>query len=209
MLPVGLRNVLDQRSNNRISIHRRIGRRLCLVLLTLTRKFAAKTKCAWLRMAYPSLTLGRSVQLAYSSRVLISDEGQTEVGDRTHISPFAMVRNNGGTLKIGNDVFIGQGTVIAAAYELYIGDDVLIAENVTIRDQDHGTAPGSPYRTQPPQCCRTVVGNNVWIAAGVVVVKGVTIGDNAIVGAGSVVTRDVKSNTIVVGSPARPLRKNE
>ena len=180
--------------------------RLGTLVIRLVRHLTFRIQEHWLRFAHPNLTLGRCVEISLFSRILLSDGGQTEIGDATHISPYAMVRNNGGRLRVGKNVFVGQGSVIAAAYDLDIGDDVLIAENVTIRDQDHGTGRGSPYRTQSPVCARTSIGRNVWLGAGVVVLKGVKIGDNAIVGAGSVVTNDISANNTAVGAPARPLR---
>ena len=87
---------------------------------------------------------------------------------------------------------------------LWIGD-ALIAENVSIRDQDHRTNSDIPYRLQLPVSAPVRIGSNVWVGAQGIVLKGVTIGENAVIGAGAVVVDDVAERTIVVGVPARPL----
>lgn len=90
--------------------------------------------------------------------------------------------------------------------DITIGDDVQIGPGAVLWGMDHGMEPGRPIRTQPLYHEPIVVGDDVWIAAHAVVLKGVTIGSGAVVGAGSVVTRDVPEGAIVVGNPARVLR---
>ena len=102
---------------------------------------------------------------------------------------------------------MGIGSVIVARECIQIGTDVLIAEYVTIRDQDHlfdgaGITSRSGFSTAP-----IVIGNNVWLGAKVTVTKGVTIGDNVVIGANSVVAHDIPANCIAVGAPARVIRE--
>ena len=88
-----------------------------------------------------------------------------------------------------------------------IGEDCLIAELVSIRDHDHRFADlDVPIRAQGADVAEVNIGRNVWIGSKATVLKGVTIGDDAIVGAGAVVTRDVPANAIVIGVPARVVR---
>lgn len=112
-------------------------------------------------------------------------------------------------IKIGNRCYFVHNVSILASSEITIGDDVLIASNVLICDHDHGMNPedAEPYMEQKLYSEPICIGSNVWIGEQVVICKGCHIGDNSIIGAGSIVTTNVPENTIVVGSPARPIKK--
>lgn len=112
-----------------------------------------------------------------------------------------------GEIQIGARTRINRGTLLVAHAGIVIGDDCLIGEYVSIRDADHGTVPGRPMRTQAHTAARITIGADVWIARGAVILKGVRIGDGAVVAANSVVTRDVAPGAIVAGVPARVLRQ--
>lgn len=117
------------------------------------------------------------------------------------------------SLSIGKDVYIGKNVTIQVDGQ--IGDNVLIANAVGIigrTDHDAGQI-GTPIRDatwvgDAPQRLsqKTRIGSDVWIGYGAVVLSGVTIGDSAVVAAGSVVTKDVAANTIVAGSPANAFK---
>jgi acetyltransferase-like isoleucine patch superfamily enzyme len=111
-----------------------------------------------------------------------------------------------GCLDIGHRVRINRGCVLVSYSSIQIGDDCLIGEYVSIRDADHGIQPGGPMRTQPHEHAPIVIGDDVWLARSAVILKGVTIGSGAVVGANSVVTRDVPPMAIVAGCPARFVR---
>jgi acetyltransferase-like isoleucine patch superfamily enzyme len=83
-----------------------------------------------------------------------------------------------------------------------IGQDVAIADRVTIRDSDNHEISGSRGMTRP-----IVIGDHVWIGMNSIILKGVTIGDGAVIAAGSVVTKDVPPGMLVAGAPARPVRE--
>lgn len=98
----------------------------------------------------------------------------------------------------------GHHCTIGVKASLSIGDDCLIAEMVSIRDHDHATSRTDiPMRLQGASTAPVVIERDVWLGARVVVVKGVHIGQGAIVGAGAVVTKDVPPYAIAVGVPAR------
>lgn len=109
----------------------------------------------------------------------------------------------GDEITVGQNVFINQNCTFYDLGGLHIADDVMIGPNVSIITAGHGLAPSQR---------RVTIGNpivierNVWIAACVTIIGGVTIGENAVVGAGSVVTKDVPPNTLVGGNPARVIR---
>jgi maltose O-acetyltransferase len=98
---------------------------------------------------------------------------------------------------------MNSGTSIEAYHELTIGNDVLIGPFASIIDDDrHQAEPGSSQYKGP-----TVVGNNVWLGRNAAVLPGVTIGDGAVIGANSVVTKSIPANSFAAGAPAQVLRK--
>lgn len=117
--------------------------------------------------------------------------------------------SEGGVIRLGENVRVNAGTFVVAYAEVSIGRDTLIGEYVSIRDADHGVDPGRLIREQPHASRPVRIGVGVWIGRGAVVLKGVTIGDGAVVAANSVVTRDVAPLAIVAGSPARELRRRD
>jgi len=107
----------------------------------------------------------------------------------------------------GDNVSIHQMCYLDATGGLTIGSDVSIAHGTTIMTADHNyQAEGYLIREAPVIMAPVVIGNNVWIGAGVRILSGVTIGDNCVVGAGAVVTKSIPANSLAVGSPARVIK---
>lgn len=110
--------------------------------------------------------------------------------------------------EIGNNSGIGYGTVISVSKRITIGNDVMIGPNCMIMDNDdHPIDPGRRRLRIPvdeSEIKPVVIGNNVWLGGYCTVLKGVTIGDNSIISAHSVIVRDVQPNCIYSGNPARP-----
>ena len=109
----------------------------------------------------------------------------------------------GKNLHIGKNVFINSGCCFQDQGGITIGDGALIGHNVVMATLNHSEDPETRGNLHPAPIH---IGRNVWIGASAIILPGVTIGDGAIVGAGSVVTRDVPENMIVTGVPARILR---
>ncbi len=108
-------------------------------------------------------------------------------------------------IRIGSYCLICPGVRISAATAITIGDSCMVASSVYITDADwHGLYDRTDYIGKTAPIC---IGNNVWIGDSAIVCKGVTIGDNSIIGAGSVVTRDIPPNTIAAGNPAVPVKE--
>ncbi len=107
-------------------------------------------------------------------------------------------------ITIGDHVLISPGVRISAAQSIVIGDNCMIASNAYITDSDwHGIYD----RSLPPATARPVtLAPNVWIGDSAIVCKGVTIGENSIIGAGSVVTGDIPANVIAAGNPAKVIK---
>lgn len=164
-------------------------------------------RIAWLKACYPGLRMGRGVVVGAGARIRVLNGATMDIGARTVIEPRCLLVSEG-VLTIGADGFIGAGCVMVACGSVTIGSDALIATRVTIRDQDHRTsAPGTPYRLQGFDIRPVAIGSNVWLGTNAVILKGVTIGDGAVVAAAAVVSRDVTGATIVAGVPARLLRR--
>lgn len=113
-------------------------------------------------------------------------------------------KQGGGEIRIGDYCLISPGVRISSLRSIHIGDNAMLAANVVISDSDwHGIY----NRIRPFRCSKPVVlKNNVWLGERVIVTKGVTIGENAVIGAGSVVTRDIPDNVIAAGNPARVIK---
>jgi acetyltransferase-like isoleucine patch superfamily enzyme len=141
-------------------------------------------------------------------RPAISNGGRITLGDRvrlhSHVATLELVSLPGGYLEIGSNVFINYGTSLLAALHVKIGDDCLIGTHVMIMDTDFHRVEDKAWDTsgQP-----IVLEDRVWVGNRSMVLKGVTIGHDAVVAAGSVVTHDVPPRTLVAGVPAKVIRQ--
>ncbi|HST42732.1 MAG TPA: acyltransferase [Conexibacter sp.] len=120
------------------------------------------------------------------------------------------IRAHEGEVRIGAKTVLGQECTISAYQHVSIGRECIVADRVMLIDFDHGVVEVErPIRLQGIYKRDVRVGSNVWIGYGAALLRGVTVGDNAIVGTSSVVTRDVAANAVVAGAPARELRRRE
>ncbi|MEP7008369.1 MAG: sugar O-acetyltransferase [Sphingomonas bacterium] len=118
------------------------------------------------------------------------------------IPPF--YTTGGENIRLGRNVFINQNCTMYDLGGIDIGDDVMIGPNVSLITSSHPLEPSQ--RRARVIAEPIVIERNVWIAAGATVIGGVTIGENSVVAAGSVVTHDVPRNTLAGGNPARVIR---
>lgn len=114
---------------------------------------------------------------------------------------------NGLDIRVGRNVFVNQNCTFYDLGGLDIGDDVMIGPNVSLITTGHPIEPSQrrAFVVAKP----IVIERNVWIAAGATVIGGVTVGENSVIAAGAVVTRDVPPNTLVGGNPARVIRSTD
>ena len=129
-----------------------------------------------------------------------------EVGEGTYVeSPF--YANFGGRhVHLGRNVYTNFGATFVDDTHIYIGDCTMLGPHVTIATASHPIDP--ELRSRGLQYNLPVrIGRNCWLGAGVIVMPGVTIGDNVVIGAGSIVTKDIPSNVVAVGNPCRVLRE--
>lgn len=111
----------------------------------------------------------------------------------------------GSQIHIGARSFVNYGAVLLDVAPIMIGEDVQIGPNVQLLTPTHPLDP--ELRRARWEAARPItIGNNVWLGGGAIVLPGVTVGDNSVVGAGAVVTRDIPSNVVAVGNPARVVR---
>src|SRR3954471_6299135 len=150
------------------------------------------------------LFLGRGLELKIEPRGEIRFGRFVWVGDGTKI------RCHEGEVVIGAKTVLGQECTISAYQHVRIGEQCVIADRAMFIDFDHGSVEVErPVRQQGIYKRDVEVGSNVWIGYGACILRGVRVGDNAVIGTNSVVTRDVPANAVVGGVPARILRMRE
>lgn len=154
----------------------------------------------------------------YFWRVRTAAGGNLSVGNHSRVETRVALEREGSSLTVGDRSFIGEGQ-ISCASDIRVGDDVMIAWGTSIFDHAshsirfsqraddvtrwlRGEKDWSVVNTAPVR-----IGNKVWIGFGCTVLPGVTIGEGAVVGAGSIVTRDVPAWSVFAGNPARLIRE--
>ena len=112
-------------------------------------------------------------------------------------------------IKIGDNCYIGYNNTFLAGGNITLEDGVLMASNILISSENHSIDPESPdyYMNQKLSCAPIIVGEGTWIGEKVSILSGVTIGKKCVIGAGSIVTKDIPDFSIAVGSPAKVIKK--
>jgi len=137
----------------------------------------------------------------------IGKDASIELGRWSWLGHGTKLRCHEGLVSIGAKTVMGQECTISAFQHVKIGRECVIADRVMFIDFDHGVVEVErPIRLQGIYKRDVNVGNNVWIGYGACILRGVTVGDNAIIGTNSVVTKDVPANAVVAGLPARVIR---
>jgi maltose O-acetyltransferase len=172
---------------------------------SIARNVIAVSRARW-HLRHASI-VGRKTRLTGSVRVI--NHGSMLIGERVRLdgsqAPLELVAGTDGTLEIGEGTFINFGTSIVAHEHITIGALCLIGPFCSVMDNSyHRLEPERRYET--PASDPVVIGNNVWLGIRTIVLPGVTIGDDAVIGAGSVVSRDVPPRTLAAGVPARVIR---
>lgn len=129
------------------------------------------------------------------------------LGEDAHVNPPLFV-DYGENIHIGAGTFVNYNLTALDVATITIGQDCQIGPNVQLLTPTHPIAPG-PRRDKLEAAEPIVIHDNVWLGGGVIVCPGVTIGENSVIGAGSVVTRDIPAGVVAVGSPARVIRTVE
>lgn len=165
-----------------------------------------------------SFTIKKGAQVWGSYRILILGDGRIDIGERFHcvsdrtrsmttlFSPVQLTALDQGRIVIGDHVGL-NGTAITSVAGVSIGDDTMIAANTIIVDSDfHHPWPPEERWVRKAGGAEVVIGKRVWIGMNVTILKGVTIGDNSIIAAGSVVVDDIEPDCLAAGNPARKIK---
>ena len=142
----------------------------------------------------------------WDKRAALLKEMFAEIGGGCYIEPPLHSNFGGGHVHFGNGVYANFNLTLVDDTHIYVGDYTMFGPNVTIATAGHPILP--ELRQQGYQYNMPVrIGKNCWLGAGVIVMPGITIGDNVVIGAGSIVTKDIPSNVVAVGNPCRVLRE--
>jgi len=168
---------------------------------------------AWRRALTPAGRRWRTDGFVFLGRHLelqIARRGEVRFGRFVWIGDKSKIRCHEGVVEIGAKTVIGQECTISAYQRVRIGEQCVIADRAMFIDFDHGVVEVErPIRLQGIYKRDVEVGSNVWIGYGACILRGVRVGDNAVIGTNSVVTRDVPANAVVGGVPARVLRMRD
>lgn len=129
-----------------------------------------------------------------------------EIGGNCYIEPPFHANFGGKHVHFGNNIYANFNLTCVDDTHIYVGDNTMFGPNVIIATAGHPILPvlrEKGYQYNAP----VHIGKNCWLGAGVIVLPGVTIGDNVVIGAGSIVTKDLPSNVVAVGNPCKILRE--
>lgn len=139
-------------------------------------------------------------------RAAMLKEMFAEIGENCYIEPPLHTNFGGKHVHFGKNVYGNFNLTLVDDTHIYVGDYTMFGPNVVIATAGHPILP--ELREQGYQYNAPVhIGKNCWLGAGVIVLPGVTIGDNVVIGAGSVVTKDIPSNVVAVGNPCKVMRE--
>jgi acetyltransferase-like isoleucine patch superfamily enzyme len=166
------------------------------------------------RMAWLKLRFGRRLQLDGIAFVCpgvtleIGKDAVLRLGRWSWLGHGCKIRVHEGEVEIGAKTVIGQECTISAFQHVSVGRECIVADRVMLIDFDHGVVETDrPIREQGIYKRDVRVGHNVWVGYGACFLRGVTVGDNCVIGTSTVVTKDLPDNAVAAGVPARVLRE--
>nr|MBF0222719.1 acyltransferase [Desulfobulbaceae bacterium] len=163
---------------------------------------------SWWLLRNPQISHGRNITLKERVEVSICHTGSLTIGDNCffHARCWLLLTMPHPIVEIGKWVFVGRETIIASKNKIFIGDYTVIAPRCYIIDTEHGFAPDQVILNQQSVLKEVSIGRDCYLGTGTTVLGGVNISDGAIIGAGSVVTKDIPSYQVWAGNPARFVR---
>lgn len=149
---------------------------------------------------------GHGSVIRWRTRMDVFPFNDFNLGRKSVIEDFTTINNGVGHVIIGDRTIIGLGNTVIGPVE--IGNDVMFAQNVVVSGMNHGYEDISlPPSKQKDICKLIAIDDNVWIGANSVITIGVHIGKHSVIGAGSVVTKDIPPYSIAVGNPAKVIKQ--
>lgn len=169
-----------------------------------------KLRVFWFSKRY-KIKFGKNCAVKKRVEILMTDNAICEFGDNLSLLDYAFIQLTKPEPKliVGNDVAIGRNAIIACKKLIKIGDYVRIGPFVQIIDHDHSFKKNKLIMNQEAKCAEIIIGEDVWIGTHAVILKGVNIGNGAVVAAGAVVTKNVPENAIIGGVPAKIIKYRE
>lgn len=172
-------------------------------------KLGSYIKCFMLKLKH-----GDKVQIKYTKKMALSVKILREGNAKISIGENFMARERGvllacqdGNIEIGKDFFMNYNSTIVSLCHVKIGESVWFGPNVFIYDHDHKFDENG--KKEGYKLGEVIIGNNVWIGAGAIILRGTTIGDNCVIGAGCVVKGDIPNNSLVTQDRALKITKLE
>ena len=156
------------------------------------------------------LYIGKNSLLRDSNIFIKGNNNIIYIGDDCVVNNTSIILDNEGSeIRIGNKTSIAKVQIVSLEpYKIEIGKDCMLSYDIEIRNTDSHKIYDKNTNERINEGSSINIGNHVWLGMRAIILKGVTIGDNSIVAAGSIVTKDVKANTIVSGNPAKQIKEN-
>ena len=172
-------------------------------MVLFLQKVMNKIARMWRRKVFRVYTSNKKAKVNIVGKITLINPN-VRVGKNVTFYPDVMLFGDG-LIEIGDNVDIGNGTLIYASKDggIKIGSNTMIAAQSYIIDCDHGIKANMLMRGQPNTVKSIEIGEDVWVAAGVKILKGSKIGNGAVIGAASVVRGEIPDNAIAVGMPAK------
>lgn len=168
--------------------------------------FASFLRIVHLRLKYPGAKINFGCRISSSCLISCTDDSSMILENVIIRQNAVLIADRGGKLRIV-DSYIGFGCVIVAGVSIEIDENCALAEMVVIRDQDHKFGDGRDLRSSGMRHSPIKLGKNIWVGSKASILRGVTIGDNAVIGASAVVTKEIAAGSVAVGIPARVINQ--
>ena len=182
---------------------------LARIVIEIARvRIVSSLSVAWLRMI--GVRVGRGCRIRGVVRVH-GDPRRVLIGEHCslHAGVTFWTHDYGaghGAIVLGRRVTCLRGVTFNSHERIEVGDDTAFGDGCYVQDNDHGTEPGTPVMQQPSHGSPIAIGADVWFGARCIVLKGVSVGDHTIVGAGSVVVKSLPADAVAVGVPCRVVK---
>ncbi|MCB9655210.1 MAG: hypothetical protein H6729_13905 [Deltaproteobacteria bacterium] len=175
-------------------------------LSNIARSSASRLRIAHLERQYPRVRIDRSSYVGPGCHIAASDQSEIQI-ENSYIAAGVVIRASGGGRIHLRSSYIGYNSVIAGHAQIEIDEGCLIAEMVVVRDSDHVVEDALGLAQAGHRADAVHIGRNVWIGAKATILRGVSIGDGAVVAASAVVRTDIEGGSLFAGIPARFIKR--